>query len=48
MPSPHQLADADADPDSLPDRIGNPERICVLAPGEPFVLAPGEPLGCNG
>jgi hypothetical protein len=27
-----------ADPDSLPDRVENPERICVLAPGEPFVL----------
>ena len=27
-----------ADPDSLPDRVENPERIQVLAPGEPFVL----------
>jgi L-ascorbate metabolism protein UlaG (beta-lactamase superfamily) len=27
-----------ADPDSLPDRVENPERIRVLAPGEPFVL----------
>jgi len=27
-----------ADPDSLPDRVENPERIKVLAPGEPFVL----------
>ena len=27
-----------ADPDSLPDRVDNPERIQVLAPGEPFVL----------
>ena len=24
--------------DSLPDRVENPERICLLAPGEPFVL----------
>ena len=27
-----------ADPDSLPDRVENPERIQLLAPGEPFVL----------
>jgi L-ascorbate metabolism protein UlaG (beta-lactamase superfamily) len=27
-----------ADPDSLPDRIENPERIQLLAPGEPFML----------
>jgi L-ascorbate metabolism protein UlaG (beta-lactamase superfamily) len=27
-----------ADPDSLLDRVENPERIQVLAPGEPFVL----------
>ena len=27
-----------ADPDSLPDRVENPERIKVLAPGEPFEL----------
>jgi L-ascorbate metabolism protein UlaG (beta-lactamase superfamily) len=27
-----------ADPDSLPDRVENPERIQVLAPGEPFML----------
>jgi hypothetical protein len=26
------------DPDSLPGRVENPERICVLAPGEPFEL----------
>ena len=28
-----------ADPDSLPDRVDNPERIQVLAPGEPFDAA---------
>ena len=27
-----------ADPDSLPGRVDNPERIHVLAPGEPFEL----------
>jgi hypothetical protein len=27
-----------ADPGSLPDRVENPDRIQVLAPGEPFVL----------
>ena len=27
-----------ADPDSLPDRVENPERIQLLAPGEPFML----------
>ena len=27
-----------ADPDSLPGRVDNPERIKVLAPGEPFTL----------
>jgi hypothetical protein len=27
-----------ADPDSLPDRVENPKRIQLLAPGEPFVL----------
>ena len=27
-----------ADPDSLPGRVDNPERIYVLAPGEPFDL----------
>ena len=27
-----------ADPDSLPDRVVNPERIQVLAPGGPFML----------
>jgi L-ascorbate metabolism protein UlaG (beta-lactamase superfamily) len=27
-----------ADPDSLPDRVDNPERVRLLAPGEPFVL----------
>ena len=32
------FAPFNADPDSLPDRVENPERICVLAPGEPFVL----------
>ena len=27
-----------ADPASLPDRVDNPDRVHVLAPGEPFVL----------
>jgi hypothetical protein len=27
-----------ANPDSLPERVDNPECIQVLAPGEPFVL----------
>jgi hypothetical protein len=27
-----------ADPDSLADRVENPERAELLAPGEPFVL----------
>jgi L-ascorbate metabolism protein UlaG (beta-lactamase superfamily) len=27
-----------ADPDSLPDRVENPDRIIILAPGEPFTL----------
>jgi L-ascorbate metabolism protein UlaG (beta-lactamase superfamily) len=29
---------SNADPESLPDRVENPERIYVLAPGEPFML----------
>ena len=32
------FAPFNADPDSLPDRVENPERIQVLAPGERFVL----------
>ena len=32
------FAPFNADPDSLPDRVVNPERIRVLAPGEPFAL----------
>jgi L-ascorbate metabolism protein UlaG (beta-lactamase superfamily) len=32
------FAPFNADPDSLPDRVENPERICLVAPGEPFVL----------
>jgi L-ascorbate metabolism protein UlaG (beta-lactamase superfamily) len=32
------FAPFNADPDSLPGRVVNPERICVLAPGEPFDL----------
>jgi hypothetical protein len=27
-----------ADPDSLQDRVENPERIQLLAPGQPYVL----------
>jgi hypothetical protein len=29
-----------ADPASLPDRVVNPDRIIVLAPGEPYTLHP--------
>jgi L-ascorbate metabolism protein UlaG (beta-lactamase superfamily) len=29
-----------ADPASLPDRVVNPDRIVVLAPGEPYTLSP--------
>ena len=29
-----------ADPDSLPGRVENPDRIIILAPGEPFTLRP--------
>jgi L-ascorbate metabolism protein UlaG (beta-lactamase superfamily) len=32
------FAPFNADPASLPDRVVNPERIRVLAPGEPFAL----------
>ena len=32
------FAPLNADPDSLPDRVENPERIQVLAPGEPILL----------
>jgi L-ascorbate metabolism protein UlaG (beta-lactamase superfamily) len=32
------FAPFNADPASLPDRVDNPERIQVLAPGEPFTL----------
>ena len=32
------FAPFNADPDSLPGRIDNPDRIQVLAPGQPFVL----------
>jgi hypothetical protein len=32
------FAPFNADPDSLSGRVENPERIQVLAPGEPFVL----------
>jgi hypothetical protein len=32
------FAPFNADPDSLPGRVDNPDRIQVLAPGQPFVL----------
>jgi hypothetical protein len=32
------FAPFNADPDTLPDRVENPERIQLLAPGEPFML----------
>jgi len=32
------FAPFNARPDSLPDRVENRERICLLAPGEPFAL----------
>ena len=32
------FAPFNADPDALSGRVQNPERVCVLAPGEPFVL----------
>jgi hypothetical protein len=38
VPSGVSIQPFNADPDSLRGRVENPERIHVLAPGEPFEL----------